>query len=251
MLVWLLLTGVPVGGCADDDDDDTVGDGDADADSDGDGDSDADADGDGDGDADADADGDADADADGDSDADADGDADACDGGRRWAEPGCDGPPKGAQVVPVGCYQPCDNEGACDDGGTCVEVYLNPCLCEPDVDCCQACGAIESLCVPIAGEACDPGEPAGPVPVNGCGLDHRNMNLLCEDVICEVADDCRLVNFDPCCFLEEVAIRVDSNVQVPGACNVDPVCPGCASQPAHADCIHGRCEVVVDDHLNR
>jgi hypothetical protein len=47
-------------------------------------------------------------------------------------------------IVP-GCYTPC-NDAPCDED-ICQLTDINPCICEPEMDCCAACGANEWLCL--------------------------------------------------------------------------------------------------------
>lgn len=74
---------------------------------------------------------------------------DACPPGEVYAEPGCDNPFPGSHALEeAGCYEPCKEAGKpCENGGVCVEAYVNPCVCPPGEACCQACGGGSLLCL--------------------------------------------------------------------------------------------------------
>jgi hypothetical protein len=90
------------------------------------------------------------------------------------------------------------------------------------------------------------------VPVNGCGIVEQDLGIECEQIApCDGAGDCSLVNLDPCCAMQEVAVLESHAGDFVGRDCADPkpVCPGCASFPARADCVEGRCEVVADEEF--
>ncbi|MBK8254715.1 MAG: hypothetical protein IPK82_18900 [Polyangiaceae bacterium] len=71
-----------------------------------------------------------------------------CSLGAEYFQPGCAEPPQ-QTIDEAGCYAPCNQAGAsCDGAGTCREVVINPCPCEPGQTCCDACGETKLLCVP-------------------------------------------------------------------------------------------------------
>ena len=63
---------------------------------------------------------------------------------KEYFEPGCGGE-AGMPVITAGCYQPCDGS-PCGEG-ICQVTDINPCICEPGMACCDACGAHEYLCL--------------------------------------------------------------------------------------------------------
>ena len=81
--------------------------------------------------------------------------SDPCDEGFVWYEPGC-GEETGLPVIEAGCYAPC--EGAPCESGLCQLADINPCVCAEGGDCCDACGALEWLCLdpPVDSAACTP-----------------------------------------------------------------------------------------------
>ena len=64
--------------------------------------------------------------------------------GTEYFEPGCGGDDF-IPVIAKGCYQSCS--GTPCRSGVCQITDINPCLCEADAECCNACGARESLCL--------------------------------------------------------------------------------------------------------
>ena len=93
---------------------------------------------------------------------------DSCPPGEVYAEPGCGGGPatQTAGLSKPGCYEPCKKAGdACENGGVCADVWLNPCICPTGDECCQACGGGGLLCL-------DAELAAGCIPneVNSCGI---------------------------------------------------------------------------------
>ncbi|MCA9720536.1 MAG: hypothetical protein KC468_38090 [Myxococcales bacterium] len=62
-----------------------------------------------------------------------------------YAARGCDEPFEGTEVVPRGCYRPCEDDPAsCPEGTTCVLAFVDPCYMAD----CDACGGELALCVP-------------------------------------------------------------------------------------------------------
>jgi hypothetical protein len=69
-----------------------------------------------------------------------------CQDGEEYFEPGC-GLEEGMPAIEPGCYTPCEDNSSCDTG-VCQLTDINPCICEPGMDCCAACGAHMWLCLP-------------------------------------------------------------------------------------------------------
>ncbi len=89
---------------------------------------------------------DTDTDSDGDTDTDTDGDTDtdACAAGMDFYAPGC-GVDPGMKTIEAGCYAPC--KGVPCETGFCQRTDINPCMCTSELDCCDACGKSERLCL--------------------------------------------------------------------------------------------------------
>ncbi len=70
-----------------------------------------------------------------------------CPDSQERFEPGCGGE-SDLIVIEAGCYEPCnlDPREKCTTG-TCQKTVINPCVCDPGMDCCNACGEEVGLCL--------------------------------------------------------------------------------------------------------
>lgn len=68
---------------------------------------------------------------------------------KEYFEPGC-GEEEGGPVITAGCYQSCDGVPCAE--GICQSTDINPCVCEPGMACCDACGSREYLCLEAPSE---------------------------------------------------------------------------------------------------
>lgn len=75
--------------------------------------------------------------------------AEPCPDGLVEVFSGCGEPPAGAIFLPDACYEPCDPaDDRCPTGSSCVNVWVDPCVCPEGEDCCDACGSESWLCAP-------------------------------------------------------------------------------------------------------
>jgi len=73
-----------------------------------------------------------------------------CPSGQERYEPGCGEGFPSYTPIEAGCYQACTGEGdtSCGDDLVCARTVINPCICEPGMACCGACGSDAWLCLP-------------------------------------------------------------------------------------------------------
>lgn len=85
-------------------------------------------------------------------------------------------------VIDADCQTQCLIESPeCGDGSICMPVEINPCVCDDGEDCCGACAAGATLCVPVSqGDDCDAivGHTFASVEQYECGL-AKNGPVLC------------------------------------------------------------------------
>jgi hypothetical protein len=79
-------------------------------------------------------------------------DNDKCSDGLTYHETGC-GLEEGMPEIEAGCYGEC--QGIPCESGICQLTDTNPCICEPGMDCCDACGVNTWLCLD-APQTCAP-----------------------------------------------------------------------------------------------
>jgi|GEM_PF-2484178 len=97
----------------------------------------------------------------------------------------------GGYVIEPGCQTECLIESPnCGDDSVCMPVEVNPCVCDEGEDCCAACAAGMTLCVPISeGEACDAivGQTLRSVEEYECGI-AKDGPVMCNWTITLEAD---------------------------------------------------------------